>query len=101
MTGCVAIDPTATATDPRVQDTGSNTAALNYSVSIFGTSPTWKDNDEIVFTNCSMVDGQGYEWNTGMKASVSTGMPVYPPYMTGNAGAGYARITMVDDRYQY
>jgi hypothetical protein len=98
MTGCVAIDPVST-TEPRAQDTGMGFAktALNFSTDTFGTSPTWADGKEITFTNISMIDGAGYEWNTGTKAATPTGMPDWSKTdgstMTGNTGDGYARIT--------
>jgi hypothetical protein len=94
MTNCVAIDPTSI-TEPRAQDSNGNTAALNYN-SAFGTSPTWNDNAEILFTNPSMIDGAGYEWNTGTKGTL-TNMPNWNGggTMTGNAGNGHARITLL------
>jgi hypothetical protein len=96
MKGCVAIDP-ATTTDPRTQDTGNNTTALNYT-SAFGTSPTWSDGDEILFTNPSMIDGAGYEWNNGTQGSSPTKMPnpAGGASITGNTGNGYARITRLN-----
>ncbi|MDR0427197.1 MAG: hypothetical protein LBH12_01190 [Dysgonamonadaceae bacterium] len=96
MTGCVAIDPTAT-NEPRTQDAGANTTALNYHSS-FGTSPTWADGDEIIFTHCSMIDGRGYEWNTGARAAVSIGVPDLPdgtPLPDGNLNSGRARIMLL------
>jgi hypothetical protein len=58
---------------------------------------------DYIFSNASMVDGQGYQWNTGMKATSTTGMPDYTktddlPYMTGNTGDGYARITILPQK---
>jgi hypothetical protein len=100
MPGCVAIDPTDITNDPRTQDSNGNTAALNYNEAVFGTSPTWNDGAEILFTNPSMIDGAGYEWNTGAKAATSTGMPNWNSSgatMTGNAGNGHARITLISD----
>ncbi|MDR1023236.1 MAG: hypothetical protein LBL94_08215 [Prevotellaceae bacterium] len=99
MAGCVAIDPASTS-DPRAQDIGSsNTAALNYSISAFGASPTWSNGEEITFINCSMIDGAGYEWNTGARAGTSTGMPDWSKTdgskMAGNTGVGHARITLI------
>ncbi|MDR1369005.1 MAG: fimbrillin family protein [Dysgonamonadaceae bacterium] len=90
MSGCVAINP-ASASDPRAQDAIGNTAALNYSSILFGASSTWTDGSEILFTNCSMIDGEGYEWNTGAKGAVATA-PVSP----GSSGTGYARITRLE-----
>jgi hypothetical protein len=99
MTNCVAINPAVNTTNnPRTKDTGTtNTQALNYHDTLFGTSPTWSDGDEIEFTNWSMVDGQGYQWNTGAKAGSATGMPNHAnnSTMTGNTGHGYARITLL------
>jgi hypothetical protein len=80
MTGCIAINPTSTA-NPRAQDTGANTTALNYNTALFGGSPTWADGGEITFTGCSMVDGAGDMPNPGGGT------------MTGNSNPGYARIT--------
>jgi hypothetical protein len=101
MTNCVAIDPTST-TNPRTQDTDTNgnPAALNYSETVFGTSsPTWSDGEEIIFANPSMIDGLGYEWNTGAKAETATGMPNWSKTdgstMTGNTGSGHARVTLL------
>jgi hypothetical protein len=101
MPGCVAIVPTSTA-NPRTPDTDTNgnPAALNHTNAVFGTSsPTWSDGDEIIFANPSMVDGQGYEWNTGEKAETATGMPDWSKTdgstMTGNTGSGHARITLL------
>jgi hypothetical protein len=95
MKGCVAINPTAT-NNPRTRDTDTaNTTALNYTESVFGTSLTWSDGDEIEFASPSMVDGQGYQWNTGAKGS-QTNMPnPSGGTMTGNSGNGYARITLL------
>jgi hypothetical protein len=95
MTNCVAINPTTT-TDPREQDSNGNTAALNYN-SAFGTSLTWNNGAEIIFTNYSMIDGAGHEWNTGEKVEPAVGMPNWNGggTMTGNAGAGHARITLL------
>jgi hypothetical protein len=98
MTGCVAIDPTST-TEPRAQDSNGNTAALNYNEAVFGTSPTWNNGAEILFTNPSMIDGAGYEWNTGAKGSL-TNMPNWSTCcttITGNIGNGHARITLISD----
>ena len=99
MAGCIAINPTTnTSGNPRTPDTGSNPTALNYSSTQFGAINTWAENEEIVFTNCSMVDGAGYEWNTGTKASTPTGMPDYSTggSVVGNAEKnGYARITLL------
>jgi hypothetical protein len=96
MPGCVAIDPTAT-NNPRTPDTGNDPTALNYSNATFGASPTWADGEEIRFTGISMVDGAGYEWSSGAKAGAVTGMPNWSKTdgttMTGNTGAGHARIT--------
>jgi hypothetical protein len=97
MTGCMAIDPTSTA-NPRVQDSNGNIAALNYSIAAFGTaSPTWGDGSDIIFTGYSMADGAGYAWNTGARAGTSTGMPNWNGgrAITGNAGHGHARITLL------
>jgi hypothetical protein len=95
MPGCVAISPSAT-NDPRTQDTGNDPTALNYSNATFGASPTWADDEEIRFTEISMVDGTGYEWSSGAKGT-QTGMPDWSQpagtTMTGNTGAGHARIT--------
>jgi hypothetical protein len=98
MPGCVAINPAST-TEPREQDTNGITAALNYSATLFGASNTWPDGAEILFTSISMVDGEGYEWNTGAKSTTTTGMPDWSKTdgstITGNTGAGYARITRI------
>ena len=94
MAGCRAINPSSTS-NPRATD-GMDTA-LNYSDTDFGaTSPTWANGADIVFTNCSMIDGEGYEWNTGAKG-ISTKMPnpTTGDGMTGNTGNGYARITLL------
>jgi hypothetical protein len=53
---------------------------------------------DYIFTDASMVDGQGYQWNAGSKSQQPTedmpnpadGLP-----MTGNVGDGYARIALV------
>ncbi|MDR0658442.1 MAG: fimbrillin family protein [Mediterranea sp.] len=100
MTGCVAIDPTDTTNDPRTQDSGVgilSRATLNYSNTAFGASLTWEDGEDILFTNCSMVDGGGYEWNTGVKAGAAGTMPnPSGGTMTGNENShGYARITQL------
>jgi hypothetical protein len=98
MTGCVAIDPTDTTNDPRTQDgdTGIFKTMLNYYTTGFGTSATWVDGEEILFTNCSMIDGADYQWNTGVKAGTAGTMPnPSGGTMTGNAGNGYARITQL------
>jgi hypothetical protein len=43
-----------------------------------------------------MVDGEGYEWNTGTKGSSVVGMPdPAGGNMTGRTGSGYARILQV------
>jgi hypothetical protein len=45
-----------------------------------------------------LIDGQGYEWNTGAKAGTVIGMPdwnVSGSTMTGNIGNGHARITLL------
>ncbi|MDR1881157.1 MAG: fimbrillin family protein [Prevotella sp.] len=97
MTGCVAINPTNT-NNPRLQDNGAEAAknSLNFTTSVFKYSPTWNDGDEITFTNCSMIDGAGYEWNTGEQASIAGTMPnPSGGAMTGNTGHGYARISLV------
>jgi hypothetical protein len=47
-----------------------------------------------------MIDGQGYEWNTGAKAATSTSMPEWNSCcatITGNTGNGHARITRISD----
>jgi hypothetical protein len=96
MTGCVAIDPESTA-EPRAQDSGTGLVktALNYNTSLFGASPTFGDGEDILFTDCSMVDGGGYQWNTGEKATTAGTMPnPSGGTMTGNTGNGYARITL-------
>jgi hypothetical protein len=96
MKGCVAINLADITNDPRTQDTTGITTALNYSAALLGASDTWSDGDEILFTNISMVDGEGYEWNTGAKAGSATGMPnPAGGTMTGNTGNGYARITLL------
>ena len=99
MTGCVAIDPTDTTNDPRTQDSGTGFAktTLNYNNSVFGSAnSTWVDGEDILFTNCSMIDGAGYQWNTGVKAGTAGTMPnPSGGTMTGNSGAGYARITQL------
>ncbi|MDR2388775.1 MAG: hypothetical protein LBD89_03185 [Tannerellaceae bacterium] len=78
MTGCVAIDPTSNVSgNPR---THTGEVSLRYSNSVFGASPTWNNNEEILFTNPSMIDGQGYEWNTGTGSRGNqTLMPSYFP----------------------
>jgi hypothetical protein len=96
--GCVAIDPTDVTSNPRTQDTAStNVAALNYSSALFGASPTWSDGEEITFANPAMVDGAGYEWVGGAKATAAIGMP--DPSgggsITGKQNNGYARITLL------
>jgi hypothetical protein len=97
MTGCVAIDPEDITTDPRAQDPSLRTepkTMLNYNNNAFGLSPTWADGQEIIFTNPSMVDGAGYEWNTGTRSATPGAMPNYSGgTMTGNTQSGYARIT--------
>jgi hypothetical protein len=98
MAGCVAINPAAT-NDPRTQDTNTtNTTALNYT-SAFGSNPTtWSNNAEILFDNPSMIDGEGYEWNTGTRGG-QTSLPSYSnpgSTMTGNTGHGHARITFIN-----
>jgi hypothetical protein len=95
MPGCMAINPASTS-NPRTQDTNGDKTALNYSNSIFGgASPTWNDGEDIIFSNPSMVDGQGYQWNTGAKGS-QTNMPnPSGSTMQGNTGNGYARITLL------
>jgi hypothetical protein len=97
MTGCVAIDPSDITNNPRTQDTASsNTTALNYNTALFGASPTWNDGDEIILTTCSMIDGTGYQWNTGAKADTAGDMPdPSGGTMTGRTGNGYARITFL------
>jgi hypothetical protein len=95
MNGCIAIDPAST-TNPRAQKTEGNISTLSYSSSVFSTSPTWNDGDEVIFTKCSMVDGGGYEWNTGVRAGTVGTMPnPAGGAMTGNTGDGYARITFL------
>jgi hypothetical protein len=93
MANCVAIDPTINPTsNPRTKDTGGDTTALNY-ISAFGPSPTWNDSDEIRFTDCSMIDGDGYGGDgtkTGMPDPSGCGCT-----MTGNTGPGHARITLL------
>jgi hypothetical protein len=99
MPGCVAINPTDITNDPRPQDSNGNTAALNYNTAVFGTSPTWNNDAEILFTNPSMIDGEGYEWNTGAKGA-ATDMPDWNSpgsTMTGNTGNGHARITLLEN----
>jgi hypothetical protein len=101
FTGCVAIDPTDTTNDPRTQDAGTGFAktALNFNTAVFGTSPTWADGKEIAFTNTVMIDGKGFEWKDGIKASTAGTMPnPAGGTMTGNSGNGHARITLL---YQY
>jgi hypothetical protein len=99
MTGCVAIDPTSIA-EPRAQDiediTSLNATALNYSKALFGLSTTWADGAEILFTDCSMVDGAGYEWRTGVRAETPDGMPSNPSSTIPDyKGHGHARITRI------
>ncbi|MDR1500279.1 MAG: hypothetical protein LBI58_04795 [Tannerellaceae bacterium] len=86
MTGCIAIDPTNYGF-PRAQDKIGYDASLNYSDAEFFTSPTWPDGAEILFTNVSMIDGSGYEWNTGVKGAIPVGLPA--------RGGIYARITRI------
>ena len=82
MTGCVAIKPAS----------GVDFGGIS-------PGPAWMDGDGIVFCNCFMIDGQGYEWNTGQQAAYVTGMPnpVTGGTMTGNADNGYARITRLTE----
>ncbi|MDR1341919.1 MAG: fimbrillin family protein [Prevotellaceae bacterium] len=91
-TNCVAIVPTSTG-NPREQDSD---ASLNYN-SAFGASLTWSEGEEIIFTNTSMIDGAGREWNTGATAGATIGMPNWNGggTMTGNTGHGHARITLL------
>jgi hypothetical protein len=89
MTGCVAIDPTDVTNDLRTQDTGGNTAALNYNSTLFGSSPTWNDGDEIIFTNASTIDGDHVMPDWAAAAQCGT--------MPGNTGNGFARITRISD----
>ncbi|MDR1022684.1 MAG: hypothetical protein LBL94_05370 [Prevotellaceae bacterium] len=46
-----------------------------------------------------MIDGAGYEWNTGAKAGYATNMPdcskADGSKKTGNTGNGHARITLL------
>ena len=99
---CTAIDPTDVSGNPRQQDNySSNIHALNYKTSIFGASPTWKEEDEIVFANPVMIDGEGYSWSTGREGSPSYQMPkpaggMYDSSEKGHAGHGYARITRLE-----
>jgi hypothetical protein len=96
MAGCVAINPAAT-NDPRTQDTNTtNTSALNYTTT-FGSNPTtWIDGQEILCTNPSMIDGEGYEWNTGSRGSqTSMPNPAGGANITGNTSHGHARITFI------
>jgi hypothetical protein len=96
-TGCVAIDPTDITNDPRTQDTGANTTALNYHSS-FGPSPTWADGTEVTFIHSSMIDGGGYDWNAGVQAGIPDGMPNPfggAPLPEGNTNAGRARVTLL------
>ncbi|MDR0658222.1 MAG: hypothetical protein LBG18_04720 [Mediterranea sp.] len=98
MTGCVAIDPAGITNNPRTQDskTGFARTTLNYSALFGSTNSTWVDGEDILFTNCSMIDGRGYEWNMGVKAETAGTMPNSSGgMMTGNAGNGYARITQL------
>jgi hypothetical protein len=100
MIGCRAIDP-ASETEPRTPDSGSTAtdkATLNYSTDKFGASPTWVNSAAITFTDCSMIDGQGYEWKTGARADAAGTMPDWSNAgapVTGNTGHGHARITLV------
>jgi hypothetical protein len=100
MLGCKAIDPALTS-NPRTQDTedtDGDITALNYNKTVFGSSPTWSEGVDIVFTNPSMIDGQGYEWNTGAKVEPAIGMPDWNndgSTMPGNVGNGHARITRI------
>jgi hypothetical protein len=91
MTGCIAINPNSTS-EPRAQDSGPEVVKtmLNYNNATFGASPTWPDGAEIIFTNCSMIDGAGYEWNTGAKGASVT-LPANP-----DGDKGYARITKLN-----
>ena len=49
-----------------------------------------------IFTETVMIDGNGYSWTTE-KAAQADGMPTHDgsSTMTGNAGNGFARITLV------
>jgi hypothetical protein len=51
-----------------------NGKAPNGMLRSVGDSVTWSNGEEILFTSYSMVDGAGYEWNTGGKGSL-TNMP--------------------------
>jgi hypothetical protein len=93
MTSCVAIDPTDTTGNPRKQDADES---MNYNSAVFGPSVTWDDGDEITFTNWSMIDGTGYEWNTGAKGTLTNMLsPTTGNTITGNPGNGYARIKLL------
>ena len=48
------------------------------------------------FTNTTMIDGEGYSWTT--EKGSQTGMPTHDGTgtMTGNKGAGYAKITLIE-----
>jgi hypothetical protein len=100
MTGCVAINPTSTA-NLRAQDGSTRTepkTMLNYSDAQFGASPTWQDGQEIIFTNCSMIDGEGREWNTGARAATAVGKPARPTTalsLSYPGDYGCARITLL------
>lgn len=101
--GCVAINPTDVNGNPRKQDSSSNILALNYNKGLFGSSPTWQDGDEIIFTDAVMIDGAGYKWLMGAReASPSYQMPdpnggTYDATVGGHRRTGYARITFVGE----
>lgn len=87
-TGCVAIAKDST-TNPRailksgcVSGTTDNTCSIHYS--------------GLKFEDTVMVDGNGYVWTNERAASASS-MPntAGTGTMTGNSGAGYAKITLV------
>ena len=58
---------------------------------------------DYIFTHPSMVDGQGYQWNTGSRETTpSYQMPkpdggMYDSSEKGPTGHGYARITILGD----
>jgi hypothetical protein len=98
MPNCVAIDPADITNDPRDRDEGNIPTALNYKQSVFGRSATWVDGDEIIISEYSMIDGAGYEWNSGQKSDTPIGMPDWNNAVNtvmGNTGQGHARVTRV------
>ena len=82
--GCVAITSSSN-TSPKA---GCSEGTTNISCSYHYSGK--------IFTNTSMIDGNGHKWTTSVGAQ--TGMPtrVGDTTMTGNSGDGYAKITLLE-----